>query len=88
MSGIWRLNSPYRFSHKLAKALGSLTVESLQKYANKTPEANLFYASDDIEIKNDIEKVIVNSGFSPVYIGGIDKSIRMEVGGDLHEIHS
>jgi hypothetical protein len=25
------------------------------------------------------------SGFSPVSVGGIDKSIRIEVGGDLHE---
>lgn len=72
---------------KLAKALGSLTAESLQTKANQSPEAILFYASDDLEIKNDIEEVIRSSGFRPVYIGGMDKAIQMEVGGDCHEIH-
>jgi 8-hydroxy-5-deazaflavin:NADPH oxidoreductase len=30
-------------------------------------------------------KLISASGFAPVNIGGIDQSIRIEVGGDLHE---
>ncbi|OBS12609.1 hypothetical protein ATE49_05155 [Elizabethkingia miricola] len=72
---------------KLAKALGSLTAESLQAKANQIPETILFYAIDDTSIQEDIEIVIRNNGFKPFYIGGIDQSIRMEVGGDLHEIH-
>lgn len=71
---------------KLVKALGSLTVESLRSKSNQN--IDLFYAADDIEIKEDIEKLIENSGFNPIYIGGIDQSIRMEVGGDLHEINT
>jgi hypothetical protein len=30
-------------------------------------------------------KLITASGFSPVSVGGVDQSIRIEVGGDLHE---
>ncbi|KUY31902.1 NADPH-dependent F420 reductase [Elizabethkingia ursingii] len=73
---------------KLAKALGSLTAESLQAKANQIPETILFYAVDDTSIQEDIEIVIRNNGFKPVCIGGMDQSIRMEVGGDLHEIHN
>jgi len=32
-----------------------------------------------------IEDLIHDNGFEPVRIGGIDKSIRIEVFGDLHE---
>ena len=32
-----------------------------------------------------MEKIISASGFSPVRVGDVDKSIRIEVGGDLHE---
>ena len=32
-----------------------------------------------------VAKLITASGFFPVSVGGIDKSIRIEVGGDLHE---
>jgi predicted dinucleotide-binding enzyme len=45
----------------------------------------LFYAADDTNINADIEQLIYDSGFAPVKIGGIDKSIRIEVFGDLHE---
>ena len=45
----------------------------------------LFYASDDAGVKGKIEEVITDSGFAPVYVGGIDQSIRIEVFGDLHE---
>jgi hypothetical protein len=29
--------------------------------------------------------MITAGGFSPILVGGIDQSIRIEVGGDLHE---
>ena len=32
-----------------------------------------------------VESLIDASGFSPVSVGGLDQSIRIEVGGDLHE---
>jgi predicted dinucleotide-binding enzyme len=45
----------------------------------------LFYASDFPEAGRAVAKLIKASGFSPVSVGGISQSIRIEVGGDLHE---
>jgi predicted dinucleotide-binding enzyme len=70
---------------KLVKALGSLGVVSLKNAAFKTPENVLFYATDDKDINADIEQLILDNGFAPVSVGGIDQSIRIEVFGDLHE---
>jgi predicted dinucleotide-binding enzyme len=71
---------------QLVKAFGTLSAESLATGANRSPErAVLFYATDRPEAGKIIAKLIAASGFSPVSIGGIDKSIWIEVGGDLHE---
>jgi len=71
---------------KIAKVLGSLGAASLVNAANQTPEkAVLFYASDDTSINGEIEELIMDNGFEPVRIGGLNQSIRMEVFGDLHE---
>jgi predicted dinucleotide-binding enzyme len=71
---------------QLAKAFGTLGAESLASGANRTPErAVLFYATDYPSAGEVVAKLITASGFSPVSVGGIDKSIRIEVGGDLHE---
>ena len=71
---------------KLVKAFGTLGVQSLASGANRTPEpAVLFYATDDSEAGSAVAKLIIASGFSPFDVGGIDQSIRIEVGGDLHE---
>jgi 8-hydroxy-5-deazaflavin:NADPH oxidoreductase len=71
---------------KLAKALGSLGAASLANAAHQTPvKAVLFYATDDTTINAEIEELISDNGFEPVRVGGLDKSIRIEVFGDLHE---
>lgn len=71
---------------KFAKALGTLGVASLTNTAFQKPEpAVLFYATDDTGINAAIEDLIRDNGFEPVRIGGIDRSIRIEVFGDLHE---
>jgi predicted dinucleotide-binding enzyme len=71
---------------KLAKALGTLGVASLGNAAFQKPEpAVLFYATDDASINADIEQVILDNGFAPVRVGGIDQTMRLEVFGDLHE---
>jgi 8-hydroxy-5-deazaflavin:NADPH oxidoreductase len=71
---------------KLAKALGSLGAASFAASAHRTPEkAVLFYATDHTSINSEIEELISDNGFEPVRIGGLDKSIRIEVFGDLHE---
>lgn len=71
---------------KFAKALGTLGAASLANAAFQKPEnAVEFYATDDTSINGQIEDLIRDNGFEPVRIGGIDKSIRIEVFGDLHE---
>lgn len=70
----------------MAKALGTLGATSLETAAFQTPEkATLFYATDDTGINADVEKLIDESGFAPLRVGGLDQSIRIEVFGDLHE---
>jgi predicted dinucleotide-binding enzyme len=71
---------------KLVKAFGTTGAESLGSAANRSPErAVLFYATDYPEAGEAVAELITASGFVPVPIGGIDRSIRIEVGGDLHE---
>ena len=68
------------------KAFGTLSAQSLRTAVNRSPErAVLFYATDYPEAGRAVAKLITASGFSPVSVGGIDQSIRIEVGGDLHE---
>ena len=71
---------------RLVKAFGTLSAESLEAAANRSPErAVLFYATDEPEAGEIVAGLIAASGFSPVSVGRIDQSIRIEVGGDLHE---
>ncbi len=71
---------------KLVKAFGTLGAESLGSGANRSPErAVLFYATDYPDAGGAVAALIEASGFSPVSVGGVDQSIRIEVGGDLHE---
>jgi 8-hydroxy-5-deazaflavin:NADPH oxidoreductase len=71
---------------QLVKAFGTLGAESLGSAANRTPEpAVLFYATDYPEAGKAVAELIAASGFAPVSVGRIDQSIRIEVGGDLHE---
>jgi predicted dinucleotide-binding enzyme len=68
------------------KAFGTLGALSLASGVNRSPErAVLFYATDYPEAGRAIARLITASGFSPVSVGGLDQSIRIEVGGDLHE---
>jgi predicted dinucleotide-binding enzyme len=71
---------------QLVKAFGSLGAASLASGSNRTPErAVLFYATDYPQAGTVIADLITASGFSPVNVGGINQSLRIEVGGDLHE---
>ena len=71
---------------KLVKAFGTLSAQSLASSANRSPErAALFYATDDPAAGQALATIIAASGFAPVSVGGVDRSLRIEVGGDLHE---
>ena len=72
---------------KLVKAFGTLAAPSLKTGTRRSPEPNvLFYASDDRAAGNAVAELIKSSGFTPVRVGGIDQSVRIEVFGDLHEL--
>ena len=72
---------------ELVKAFGTLSAASLASAANRSPEhAVLFYATDHRDAGVAVAELILASGFAPVRVGGIDQSIRIEVGGDLHEL--
>jgi 8-hydroxy-5-deazaflavin:NADPH oxidoreductase len=69
------------------KAFGTLGASSLEKAANRKPErATLFYATDDAVAATTIERLITAAGFAPVKAGGVTASLRIEVGGNLHEL--
>ncbi|RKE57086.1 NADPH-dependent F420 reductase [Sphingobacterium detergens] len=68
------------------KAFGTLGAASLRGAAFALPQRKtLFYASDSTISNKQIEELIIDSGFEPLHIGGINQSIRIEVFGDLHE---
>jgi len=71
---------------KVVKAFGTLGAESLGSAVRRAPEpAVLFYATDHPPAGKAVAELISASGFAPMSVGGIDQSIRIEVGGDLHE---
>lgn len=71
---------------ELVKAFGTLSADSLGSATNRSPEkAVLFYATDYPEAGRVVAALIAASGFAPISVGGISQSIRIEVGGDLHE---
>lgn len=71
---------------KLVKAFGTLGAAALSNDAFAAPERKvLFYASDSTNSNATIESLISKSGFAPLHVGGLEKSIRIEVFGDLHQ---
>ena len=47
-----------------------------------------FYATNDDASGDLVAELIRADGYEPVRVGGLDKSIRIEVFGDLHEIEA
>jgi len=69
---------------KFVKAFGTLGADSLASASRRAPErAVLFYATDDASAGDTVARLITAAGFDPVKAGGVDQSIRIEVGGDL-----
>jgi len=71
---------------KFVKAFGTVSAESLASASRRVPErAVLFYATDDARAGEAVARLITAAGFDPVKVGGVDQSIRIEVGGDLSQ---
>jgi predicted dinucleotide-binding enzyme len=72
---------------RLAMAFGTLSGALFESSGNRSPErAVLFYAADDDDAGDEVERLIRTAGFEPVKVGGIEESGRLEVGGDLHDL--
>ena len=72
---------------RLVKAFGTLTADTLSTAAWREPErAVQFYATDDDAAGEIVAELIRADGYEPVRVGGLDKSIRIEAFGDLHEL--
>jgi 8-hydroxy-5-deazaflavin:NADPH oxidoreductase len=72
---------------RLAMAFGTMSADLLESSSNRSPEpAVLFYAADDDRADEEVERLIRTARFEPVKLGGIDRSGRFEVGGDLHDL--
>jgi len=67
------------------KAFGTLGAESLAAEANRTPRAVLFYATDDDQAAEAIERLIRVAGFDAMKAGGSDATLRIETSGPLHQ---
>ena len=70
---------------RLVKAFGTLGAKSLSEGAFAEPRKVLFYASNCSSVQGDIDALITDAGFAPLYLGGLEHSIRLEVFGSLHE---
>ena len=72
---------------RLAMAFGTLSAPILEASGNRSPtRAVLFYATDDDRAAQTVVRLIGTAGFDAVKIGGVDRSSRLEVGGDLHDL--
>jgi predicted dinucleotide-binding enzyme len=72
---------------RLVKAFGTLSADTLSAAAWREPErAVQFYATDDDSAGELVAELIRADGYEPVRVGGLDKSIRIEAFGDLHEL--
>jgi predicted dinucleotide-binding enzyme len=69
---------------KFVKAFGTLGADSLASASRRVPKrAVLFYATDDAGSGETVARLVTAAGFDPVKVGGVDQSIRIEVGGDF-----
>jgi hypothetical protein len=72
---------------RFAMAFGTLSADILESSTNRTPEpAVLFYATDDDQAGEQVERLIRTAGFVPVKVGGTEQTGRLELGGDLHDL--
>jgi predicted dinucleotide-binding enzyme len=68
-------------------AFGSMSGDLFESSSNRLPEpAVLFYVADDDRAGQQVERLLRTAGFEPMKVGGIERSGRLEVGGDLHDL--
>lgn len=71
---------------RLVKAFGTQSASTLASSSGQQPPTTQFYATDDEDAGAVVADLIKAAGFTPILVGGIDQSTRVEVFGDLHEV--
>ena len=72
---------------RLVMAFGSMSGDLFQSSSHRLPDpVVLFYATDNDQAGEEVERLIRLAGFEPIKVGGIEQSGRLEVGGDLHDL--
>jgi predicted dinucleotide-binding enzyme len=72
---------------RLTMAFGTLSSDIFESSSKRSPElAVLFYVTDDDRAGDEVKRLIRTAGFEPVKAGGLQRSGRLEVGGDLHDL--
>jgi 8-hydroxy-5-deazaflavin:NADPH oxidoreductase len=72
---------------RLAMTFGTMSADLLASSGNRSPElAVLFYVTDDDRAVTEVERLIRAAGFEPMKVGGVERSGRLELGGDLHDL--
>ena len=70
---------------RFVKAFGTQSAQTLAGSSGRRPPTAQFYATDDETAGAAVADLIRAAGYTPVLVGGIDQSIRIEAFGDLHE---
>jgi 8-hydroxy-5-deazaflavin:NADPH oxidoreductase len=74
---------------RFAMAFGTMSADLFESSSHRLPEpAVLFYVSDDEDGSDEVERLIRTASFEPMRIGGVERSSRLEAGGDLHVVGS
>ena len=64
-----------------------MSGDLFQSSSHRLPDpVVLFYATDNDQAGEEVERLIRLAGFEPIKVGGIEQSGRLEVGGDLHDL--
>lgn len=72
---------------RFAIAFGTMSADLFESSSHRLPEpAVLFYVSEDERGSDEVEHLIRTAGFAPKRIGGVERSSRLEVGGNLHDL--
>jgi len=73
---------------RVIKALNTLVVKWIQDYSDDKPKSVLFLSSDDTDAKQKLARVLEETGFVPVDIGGlIDGGRLQQFGRALNALH-
>lgn len=70
----------------LVKAFGTQSASTLASSSGQQSPVVQYYATDDEGAGEAVASLIRTAGFTPVFLGDINQSIRIEGFGDLHEM--